>query len=114
MESGKESKRHKIEESESIETLFGMEMRLNQFKQTSNIELDRELYWQCFKLSTKNENENGDVTLSNFKVTLTFQLASDITEIYGAPRVNVWITSEENSFGLATERWFDESVQPSS
>ena len=90
-------------------------MRLNKFIQAINKELDHEiegLFWQCYKTTPKLTNGNDDVNLSNFKVTFNLQLAKDIIEqLYGPTKINVWVTSEENSFGLAEERWFDGAIQ---
>ena len=72
VEDGKKSKRYKLTENESIETLFGLEMRLNEFKQTSSIEfayLSQSLYLACYKFSSKfvsgeSVNDHKNLSLS--------------------------------------------------
>ena len=42
---------------------------------------------------------------------LIFEFASEFQRLYEPLRVNVWVTSEENSYGLATEKWFDGAIE---
>ena len=98
--------------NKSLETIFSVVLHLSELRQARLVEQEHETnsfsnMWQCYKLSpTWNGREELDFANFSAKVGFTFSNASDIPD-----SIDVWVTSEQNSYGIVQENWFDGKVE---
>ena len=89
-----------LEEDTSIQTLYGIQVSLKEFRQTRNEK------WQCYQIVMKS-NGNHAIEMDIFRTQIIFKFES-----YSLFPENayVWLTSEDNSYGLVGGKWFDGDV----
>ena len=96
----KQEKTVTLSEHESIPTILGLSIKLSEFIQTWKPP-NSPYTTQCYKMSTV-WNNIGSMDPNIFKMTIIFKHGTrQKAESY------IFVSSEENSYGLATGRWFD-------
>ena len=85
-----------------VNTLFGLQFQISEFF-TSNLKAK-----QCHKISAK-WNQHEIINMSEFEVKIFFNFSIDASNVHTV--ADIVITSEESSYGLAGQRWYDGKVQ---
>ena len=102
----KENKTVILEENKSIETWLDLHLHLSELSQ--NWKPD----WLCFKISSNWKIPRAKVDTQRFRIQLEFDFLNGTkNEQYRPFKGHIYLTSEENSFGAATGKWFDGKVQ---
>ena len=103
----KEEKTVVLKENESVLTLYGLELLTESLQQNVHQQS------QCFKIVPKG-NGIGQFDFQKLRVflTFTFNTSIDVADAFTKStrkyhRPSVFATSEENSYGMAWDRWFD-------
>ena len=88
----------------SAATFFGLEFLLSAFEQ-------REASGQCYKISPK---WMGSLTIdfTQLQIDLILEPTSNLSQGIHKSGVNIFVTSEKNSYGLAKREWFDGNLDP--
>ena len=85
-------------------TISGLKFRLSAFQKTR-------ANGRCYKISPQ---WNGSLAFDStqFGIDLILNSTSYQTQNVGSQRVNMFVTSEKNSYGLAKRKWFDGNLNP--
>ena len=103
-----------LEENKSVQTLFNLKIHLVELlpRQENHLEeiigtlKPQRKNRQCYKVSIT-VSEKVDVDFQKFGIDISM----NFSDVDFQPDTKLWITSEENSYGLpAGERWFDGDV----
>ena len=90
----------------SVSTIFDLEFRLTLFQQI-------EATGQCYKISPQwKDNQRMNIDFTKFGLDLILNSTSHATKNVDSESVNIFVTSEKNSYGLAKRKWFDGNLNP--